>query len=55
MTDTTAGTEINCPCCGSPDVCQDYITLRPVKTYGWVCDHCEHTWNIEIVKGQEND
>lgn len=27
--------DITCPRCGSIDVCQDFIDLRPVKTYGW--------------------
>lgn len=38
--------DVNCPRCGSQDVCQDYIDLRPVRTYGWVCDHCGHTWDV---------
>lgn len=41
--------EPRCPKCGSIDVCQDYVDLRPVKTYGWVCDHCDHTWDVKVV------
>jgi hypothetical protein len=36
-----------CPKCGSEDICQDYVDLRPVRTYGWVCDHCGHSWDVE--------
>jgi hypothetical protein len=47
--------DANCPKCGSQNVCQDYIDLRPVRTYGWVCDACGHTWDVEIVTDPDKD
>lgn len=39
--------EPTCPCCGSADVSQDYLTGQNRGKYGWTCDHCEHEWGVE--------
>lgn len=50
MTDTTAAAlpaELECPECGSEDVCREQLTPHE---QGYVCDRCGHEWDIKTAQ-----